>query len=168
MDPEKEINLKNNDDSQEGHTNVNNLPVNQVHLKIYSRSSMHHKNSTKEFLKSIISCFIIKSVFSQVDDFLSQGNYPHALASHSIFSRIPALPTLLMLGLLDQMSFCLLGCFRKKTVNGKWLPICFPFSVLLFYFIVKSPFLRIHYILSNSISLPALINTPSSLKIFNQ
>lgn len=39
----------------------------------------------------------------------------------------------------------------------------FPF--LFFYFIAESPFLRIHYILSNSISLPVLINTPPPLKI---
>lgn len=113
----RKSNVKNNSDSQEGHANGNNLPLKFI-SKIYSRHSMHHRNSTKSLKKSIISFFIIKPVFSQADDFLSQGNNSQALASHSIFVRIPALPTLLRLGLLeDQMRFGLLRCFKKKNFN---------------------------------------------------
>lgn len=119
----RKSNVKNNSDSQEGHANGNNLP-----LKFISKSIQHTLCITgiqqKVKKKSIISFFIIKPVFSQADDFLSQGNNSQALASHSIFIRIPALPTLLRLGLLeDQMRFGLLRCFKKKIfsyhIDGK-------------------------------------------------
>ena len=76
------------------------MPLNQVHLKIYSRHSRHHRNSTHKNLLSV--CFIIKAVFRQADDFLSQGNNPRALASHFIFTRISVLPTLLKLKFLEE------------------------------------------------------------------
>ena len=100
MVPKRKSNVKNNSNSQEGHANGNNLPLNQVHLKIYSRHSRHHRNSTQKNLLSV--CFIIKAVFRQADDFLSQGNNSQALASHFIFTRISVLPTLLKLRFLEE------------------------------------------------------------------
>ena len=71
----------------------------------------------------------------------------HALASHFILARMPVLPTLLRLGLLEeQMRICLLRCFGKKTVsyyiNGQWWPIFLPLALFSFYFIVKGPLFK--------------------------
>lgn len=71
----------------------------------------------KVFKKSII-CFIIKAVFRQTDDFLSQGNHPQALASHFISTRISVLPTLLKLRFLeDQMRSDILRCVKTKNLS---------------------------------------------------
>lgn len=57
LGPEKEIHVKNSDDSWEGHANGGNVPLNRVHLKVYLRHCMHHRNSMKSFknLLSVVS-----------------------------------------------------------------------------------------------------------------
>lgn len=135
--------VKNSDNSGEGHANGNNMPLNQVHLKIYSRCSMHHRNSQK-VLRIYYQLFHYEGCLQSGWGLPFPRKCLHALAYHFILSRMPVLPTLLRLVLLeDQMTICLWRCFRKKTVssyiNGQWLPIFLSLAILSFYCIVKGP-----------------------------